>query len=95
MMNNHNMNGGGSCRERHALLATLQAEDFVALEAALYLNTHPNDSAALEFFKEHKAKAASLREEFESIYGPLTINAAKGDTWSWISSPWPWEKEAN
>lgn len=94
MMNN-NMNCGANFHERHALLTALQAEDFVVLEAALYLNTHPNDSAALEFFKEHKAKAASLREEFESIYGPLTINAVKGDIWSWISSPWPWEKEAN
>ena len=94
-MNNQNMNCGSNCHERHALLTSLQAEDFVVYEAALYLNTHPKDTAALEFFKEHRAKAAALREEFESIYGPLTINAVKGDSWSWINSPWPWEKEAN
>ena len=81
--------------DRHALLNTLRAEDFVVYEAALYLNTHPCDKAALEYFKEHRDLAAKLRAEYESQYGPLTMNAVCGDSWSWIDCPWPWEKEAN
>ena len=82
-------------KDRHALLNTLRAEDFVVYETALYLNTHPCDKAALEYYKEHLECAAKLRAEYESQYGPLTMNAVCGDSWSWIDCPWPWEKEAN
>ena len=82
---------------KNALLNALRAEDFVVYETALFLNTHPNNIDALNYFKAHKEKASALRGEYESHFGPLTLNSSascdKG--WNWINSPWPWEKEAN
>lgn len=96
MDNIHPLNKmSASPMDRHTVLNTLRAEDFVVYEAALYLNTHPCDKAALEYFKEHRDHATRLRAEYESQYGPLTMNAVQGDSWSWINGPWPWEKEAN
>ena len=95
-MNNMKYSNNTNCQmDKNTLLQALRAEDFVVYEAALYLNTHPKDRSALEYFKEHKICAEKLRREYEAIYGPLTINAVNGDSWSWINSPWPWEKEAN
>ena len=91
-----NANNASPCRkDRHAMLNMLRAEDFVVYEAALYLNCHPCDKEALEYFKCHRDTAAKLRQEYEAAFGPLTINAVNCDDWSWINHPWPWEKEAN
>ena len=81
---------------RNALLKEIQAEDFAVYEAALYLSAHPNCQKALEYYSQHKALAKQLRDEFEANYGPLTIYGNEDPhCWRWVSSPWPWEKEAN
>ncbi len=83
--------------DKCALLNALRAEDFVLYETALYLDTHPNDGAAMEYYKNHSMAASKLRSEYESLYGPLTLKYQfdASSSWSWINSPWPWEKEAN
>ena len=82
--------------EKSALLKELQAEDFALYEASLYLNGHPRCPKALEYYCQHKNEAMALRERYESLYGPLTLYGNEdGNCWRWVSTPWPWEKEAN
>ncbi len=81
---------------RSALLKEIQAEDFALYETALYLNGHPTCKTALDYYCQHQKIAKALREEYESLYGPLTIYGnVSGSCWHWVDSPWPWEKEGN
>lgn len=81
---------------RNALLKEIQAEDFAVYEAALYLNGHPTCGEALDYYCQHRNAAKALKEQFETMYGPLTIYGNyDANCWRWVDAPWPWEKEAN
>lgn len=77
------------------LLWKLTAEQFAAFDVHLYLDTHPNDTAAMELYNEYQKAYMEYKTEYESLYGPLTPDSAVGEMWKWIKNPWPWEKEAN
>ena len=78
------------------LLQQLQSYNFAAYDMLLYLDTHPNDKKAFNLFKSLVEKTKKIKTEYESQYGPLTAySAAAFDSFTWIDSPWPWEKEAN
>ena len=81
-------------REEH--LRQVQSYNFAAYDMLLYLDTHPNDKKAFEIFKSLVAKAKAAKSEFEKMHGPLTPwSAADFNTFTWLDSPWPWEKEGN
>lgn len=82
--------------DKDKLLRRIQAEDFVTLEAVLYLDGHPTNKKALAYYDKHRAIAKGLRDEYEGKYGPLTIYGNNDcGNWHWIDRPWPWEREAN
>ncbi|MBR5496740.1 MAG: spore coat protein CotJB [Clostridia bacterium] len=75
--------------ERMKLMRSLGAQQFAAWELHLYLDTHPCDEDAKRMHDKHMARAAELKAEYESKYGPLT---AEGDGCEWLKDPWPWER---
>ena len=78
------------------LLKEIQAEDFALYETVLYLDAHPTCKNALEYYAMHQNAAKALRDEYEALYGPLTIYGnASCSCWHWADAPWPWEKEGN
>lgn len=78
------------------LLKEIQKYNFAAYDMLLYLDTHSDDKKAFELFKELAEKTKSLKNEYEKAFGPLTaMSAARLETFKWLESPWPWEKEAN
>ncbi len=82
--------------DRTALLKKIQSYRFAAYDMLLYLDTHPDDKKAFMLFKELVAKAGQLVKEYQEAYGPLTaFAAAGGESFDWLKSPWPWEKEDN
>lgn len=76
---------------RESLLRKVQMYAFAAHECALYLDCHPNNRQALEKFNEWTKKKNDAVAEYESIYGPLTVDAAGGNGWHWIHGKWPWQ----
>lgn len=77
-------------------LFQLQKYNFAAYDMLLFLDTHPEDKKAFEMFKELVQKLKKEKYEYEDAYGPLeAYNAAKFDSFKWLDSPWPWEKEAS
>lgn len=73
-------------------LFELQAIDFVLVELTLYLDTHPNDTAALEQLNETAIRRKQMKEQFEARFGPLTqFQSPAGAPFSWAELPWPWE----
>lgn len=77
--------------ERERLLKRLASYDFAAAELHIYLDTHPDDTAAADALSAYESKGELLRREYEDKYGPLTCMNENGNRWAWISDPWPWD----
>lgn len=78
---------------REQLLNEINEVSFAVNEATLFLDTHPDDEAALAFFKETLPRRKTLMEQFAKEYEPLTVDCICPDTdhWSWTDGPLPWE----
>ena len=80
---------------RQELFNKIQSLGFVLYDTALFLDTHPENALALDFYRENQEWYLKYRKEYESMYGPLTLNDANtAGGWSWTQGPWPWEVEA-
>ena len=75
-------------------LAELQALEFVLVELALYLDTHPDDAEAFGLYQQYAAMERQARASYEAVNGPLTLAAAaQGENWAaWLKGPWPWNQ---
>lgn len=71
------------------LLRRLSSMKFAMWEIHLYMDTHPDDMQARSMYKEYKSKYDALAEEFEKMYGPLTLDGSNSD--DWLKDPWPWD----
>ena len=83
---------------REELLKKLSELDFIAVDLALFLNTHPNDSEAIQAYNQVITAADAVRMKYEEAYGPLcSFRSYAMDTqeWQWKDTPWPWQTDAN
>ena len=82
--------------DRKELQWQMTAEQFAAFDVQLYLDTHPNDTMALQLLNKYQGNHEELKKQFEMLYGPISShNTSMSDRWMWIDNPWPWEMEAN
>mgnify|MGYP002412878337 CR=1 FL=1 len=76
------------------LLKRVQVCDFALVDAALYLDTHPEDKMALDFFKKYAELRKAAADAYVSKFGPLVWSDYNGgDRWNWVDGPWPWQNE--
>ena len=64
---------------------------FCVMDMHLYLDTHPTDANALEYYDQYLEMYNNARTKYESNFGPLTADASCRDRWTWIETPMPWE----
>ena len=78
---------------RSQLLSWITMLGFCADDMMLYLDTHPTDSDALDYYEQCMQLYNSARDSYEQAYGPLTKNAAgeRKGRWDWGNQPLPWE----
>ena len=80
--------------EQQKLLHDIGILDFVVIELSLYLDTHPTDRNAMEYFNHYNRMNNHAKKEYSQKFGPLTIALADtsdcGD-WTWATLPMPWE----
>ena len=85
-----------SCSDCNALFKRIQAVDFAIYETVLYLDVYPCSKEALSYYHDLKKERERLVAEYEEKCAPLTMRGNEScERWKWISSPWPWEAEAN
>ncbi len=87
-------NGNGNNNSCGDLLYRIQMYGFVLDEARLYLDTHPDNDLALEYYRKYSELYRRAVAEYESVCGPLTANSASstdGASWRWIEGGWPWQ----
>ncbi|MCI9163747.1 MAG: spore coat protein CotJB [Lachnospiraceae bacterium] len=75
----------------NALLQKVYETGFALDEVTLYLDTHPSDSQAMEYYQYIQKANQDAVAAYEQSYGPLTIGQVNASTWIWANNPWPWE----
>jgi spore coat protein JB len=74
------------------LLKFIYEVSFALDDCVLYLDTHPYDQAALDYYEKYKKLRKQAVKEYTQCYGPLTNEDVTVENyWTWIKGPWPWE----
>ena len=77
-------------------LSEVQVLAFAVQELALYLDTHPEDTEALELYRQYQQLYQTAAQAYDRDIRPLNhASPAQGDTYAWLDDPWPWEFAAN
>ena len=77
-------------------LSELQALAFAIQELALYLDTHREDTAALELYRSYQQMYEKCKQQWCVSRGALDHGMHCDHTgYSWLDDPWPWEYCAN
>jgi spore coat protein JB len=80
-------------KNKNKLTRKISKVQFVLHDLHLYLDTHPKDMQAIKHYEFYENKLEELTKEYEHIYG--ADKAVRGNAWTWIEGPWPWEREFN
>lgn len=84
----------GPVPDKKVLMKEIYQLGFALVEIVLYLDTHPCDADALNYYNQIKNKHHKVMEMYEREYGPLLVSNVMSDNyWSWVSTPMPWEVE--
>ena len=65
---------------RKEIADKIKAYKFAITDISLFLDTHPEDEKALCLHRNYCKKLKDLMDDYQKMYGPLTIE------------PWPWER---
>ena len=77
-------------------LNRLQALNFAISELGLYLDTHSQDTEALELFNQYTNLYADALQKYEQEHGSTTqMGAGMSGRYTWTEGPWPWDYDAN
>lgn len=85
-----------NCHEmnRRELFEYINQISFAVDDVKLFLDTHPENQKALDYFQKYKEKRIEALKEYAEVYVPLTVDTVSenSDCWSWINEPWPWQE---
>lgn len=82
--------------ERQRLQRKVQMYGLACLETHLFLNTHPRNRQALDYYRKMSALYRQARDEYVKRCGPLRPSDVSDDMqmWEWVKAPWPWMTES-
>lgn len=82
--------------QREQLMHNIGIVSFVLVDLGEYLDTHPNDSKALDYFNHYSRIKQQMEREFSIKFHPLKMELSDcGKEWMWGLAPLPWEGECN
>lgn len=84
-------NAPGAPIPKQALMKQINEASFAIDEVLLFLDTHPNDPAALDYYRNAVAMRRQAMDTYQRQFGPLMVDSVYGNRWDWINDPWPWE----
>lgn len=77
---------------KEQMLRDIGILSFTVVELSLYLDTHPNDRNAMEYFNHYNRIKTQMEKEFSKTYYPLSLDCAESNQeWRWGAAPLPWE----
>lgn len=81
---------------RAMLLKHINEVSFAINDIVLYLDTHPYDQEALNYYRENMEHRQKFLKQYTELYGPLTLSSyadPEMKKWKWEEQPFPWEIE--
>lgn len=83
-------------RNRNQMMEEISQLSFALTDTTLFLDTHPLDTDALDFYHQILRRKKTVVTEYTALYGPLDNQSVTSkNEWTWINDPWPWEGEYN
>ena len=76
---------------KQSLMQQINEASFAMDDVLLFLDTHPNDAAAMQYYKNVVAMRKNAMEAYERQFGPLMVDGVNGNCWDWVTEKWPWE----
>ena len=76
-------------------MSQLQTIAFAIQELALYLDTHREDTEALDLYRSFQKMYEEESRAYEEKCGPLTHKNVGNGPYQWLDDPWPWEYAFN
>ena len=75
------------------LLTNIDALSFAMVDLGLFLDVNPNNQDAIKLFNQYREQKENLTKDYESKYGPITLDSDSLNSypWSWNDMPWPWD----
>ncbi len=77
------------------LKSQIQTLAFAVQELSLYLDTHREDTEALEIYRSYQKMLQELKARYQMQCGPLSHEFPDKGSYRWLDDPWPWEYCAN
>ena len=62
--------------EQENMLHDIGVVDFVTVEMTQYLDTHPMDREAIEYFNHYMRMKNQMMRDYANKYGPLSLSVA-------------------
>ena len=75
----------------NTLLQKVYETGFSLDEITLYLDTHPTDKQAMEYYQYIRKVNQDAVSANEQSFRPIMINQVNSNAWIWTNNPWPWE----
>ena len=77
---------------KHQKMTAVREAGFCMIDAGMYLDTHPCDGKAMDYFNRYKQMYKEAVCDYEKHCGPLFLTGIDtNDGWTWTDEPWPWE----
>lgn len=91
---NNNMQNRSQMLDKKKCMVNIYQAQFALTEAVLFLDTHPCDAEALNYYNDVKEKYNKAMDYYAENYGPLlAANVTSENYWMWVATPMPWELE--
>ena len=79
-------------KNREKLFQCITTTSFVMDDLRLFLDTHPTDQAALDYWDRVQRVRNEAVKEYTMCYGPIySYDVDIKNRWTWVDEPWPWE----
>ena len=78
---------------KSSLMRKIQQLSFAKVETELYLDTHPDNASALEYYKKILSELDDAMTAYQNEYGPLFADGVVGNRWAWVDDKWPWHTD--
>ena len=91
-MSNQNCTPCQNAKQERSLM-NIGIASFVVVELTEYLDTHPHDREALNYFNYYNRMLNKMSAEFAAKFYPLNLATADSfnKEWKWGMAPLPWE----
>lgn len=76
-------------------LVDLQVLAFALQELALYLDTHRDDTEALEMYRTYQKLYRDASTQYSENCAPMNHVTPVSGPYRWLDDPWPWEYAQN